>query len=68
MKLQEKMNSFWSLGELPGRSFDDVHGDNPNLPAWSRRRRAGSLRVGSRERREEAIEQLAARIGLTRRI
>ena len=67
MTPQEKLDCFWSIGELPGTIFDDLNDRKPKAPVRPSRRRARRLRLGSRKRHEEALEHEESSIDLRRR-
>lgn len=56
MKLQEKMDWFWSLGTLPGTIFDDLDDRRVGQSWESCRRRFSRLRTGTRKHSGKLLE------------
>ena len=67
MTPQEKIRWFWSIGELPGTTFDDLNDRKPKVPEQPRRRQAKRLQLGSRKRHGKAWEHEEPSIDLRRR-
>jgi hypothetical protein len=54
MTLQEKLDWFWAVGELPGTIFDDLNDRKPEMREQPRRQRVKRLRLSSRKGHKEA--------------
>jgi hypothetical protein len=59
VKLQEKIDWFWSTGTLPGSIFGDWNDGRAAQQRDSCRRQIAYLRTGTRKRPEEMSEQQA---------
>ena len=64
MTPQEKMNWFWTIGEVPGTIFDDLNDRKPQVLGQPRCRQAKRLQLGSRKRHKEALEHKESSIDL----
>ncbi len=63
MTPQERLDYFWSTGELPGTIFDDLNDRKQKVPGRPRRRQVKWLRRGPRKQQEETSKHNEASIG-----
>jgi len=68
MTLQEKMNWFWTIGEVPSTIFDDLNDQKPKVLGRPRRRQVKRLQPSSWKQHEEPLKPSGATIDLGRRI